>query len=259
MSNLAQQQQLLLDALFAWPAEDAIKNIAAYAMDTGARGLKAYQSNGHMLAQRTLQAAYPVVAQLLGDDSFADLARAVWHAHPPQRGDLAWWSGALPDFLQNNPQLQDEPYLADVARVEWSIHRCQFDTDVATDLSSLQLLTTGSPDEMCLQLAPGCAIVRSRWPVANIVNAHLEGVPSFNQVGAQLRAAMAQDTVVWREGLRPRCRAAIEGEADCLLALLEGQSLGQALDAAEVAALNFEAWLPLAVQTSLVLGVLNRV
>jgi hypothetical protein len=252
MSSLAQQQQLLIDALFAWPPENAIKNIAAYAIDPGGRGLKAYSSNGHMLAQGALQAAFPVVAQLVGEDGFSDLARAVWHGHPPKRGDLAQWGDALPDFVRNSDQLQDEPYLGDVARVEWSLHRCQFGGDVAADLASLQLLTTESPDDVCLQLAPGCAIVRSIWPIANILGAHLEGVPSFQEVGEQLRAGLAQDVVVWRDGLRPRCRAAIAGEADCLAALLDGQSLGQALETSGT--LSFETWLPLAVQTSLVLG-----
>ena len=80
MSTLATQQQALLEALLAWPADDAMQKIAAHAIDPRARGLKAYQANGHALAERALQAAYPVVAQLLGDESFADLARALWHA-----------------------------------------------------------------------------------------------------------------------------------------------------------------------------------
>ena len=84
--SLLAQQQALLNALFDWPRPDATQFIAAYARQSCARGLKVYQANGHLLAERALQAAYPVVAQLLGGESFADLARAVWHAHPPLRG-----------------------------------------------------------------------------------------------------------------------------------------------------------------------------
>ena len=54
MTPLAQQQQALLQALFDWPAQDAMKNLAHYGMNTGARGLKCYQTNGHVLAQRAL-------------------------------------------------------------------------------------------------------------------------------------------------------------------------------------------------------------
>ena len=257
MSTLARRQQLLLDALFAWPAEDATKIVAACAMNTGARGLKAYQTNGHVLAERALQAAYPVVAQLLGTESFADLARALWHAHPPTRGDLAQWGAALPDFLQRSSQLQDEPYLPDVARAEWALHCCATQADGAADLGTLVLLTTEDPAALCLRLAPGCTVLRSKWPVANILAAHLEpereSQPSLAEVGGQIRDGLAQDVVVWREGLRPRVRAALPGEADALAALLAGQTLAQALDCA--ASLHFDTWFPMAVRSALVLGV----
>ena len=254
MSGLALQQQALLDALLAWPADDAIKNIATCIEDTGARGLKAYQANGHALSERALQAAYPVVSQLLGEESFAHLARALWHAQPPTRGDIAQWGGGLSVFLETSAQLQDEPYLPDVVRVEWALHLCAGATDAQADLASLALLTTHAPECLQLWMAPGCAVVRSAWPVASIVGAHIDGVPSLQEAGAQLRGGEAQDTVVWRAGLRPRVRLALAGEADGLRVLIQGGSLAQALDAAPQ--LDFGQWLPLAVQSGLVLGVI---
>jgi len=255
MSALAQQQQALLDALLAWPAQDAMKIVAAHASDTGARGLKAYQTNGHVLAERALAAAYPVVAQLLGEESFGDLARALWHAHPPQRGDVAQWGEPLADFLRASPQLQDEPYLHDVARAEWALHRCAGAADRSADLTTLALLTTHDPAQLGLVLAPGCAVVPSLWPVASILNTHLEQAPALAEVGRQLRDAVAQDVVVWRAGLRPRAREAMPGEAGFLQALLQSQALGLALDASP--ALDFGQWLPRAVQTGLLLSIIN--
>ena len=252
MSALAQQQQLLLSALLAWPAGPAIKNIAANAQDTRARGLKVYQANGHALAQSALQAAYPVVAQLVGDESFADLARALWHAEPPTRGDVACWGNGLAEFLQTSAQLQDEAYLPDVARVEWALHQCSGAPDAQPDLPTLALLTTQDPEQLQLRLSPGCAVVRSVWPIASIVGAHLEGNPSLQEAGAQLRRSEAQNTIIWRAGLRPCARLAMAGEADVLCALLADGTLAHALDAGPE--LDFGQWLPLAVQTGLVLG-----
>lgn len=253
MTPLAAQQQLLIDALLAWPAGNAIKNLAAHASDTGARGLKVYQANGRALARSALHTAYPVVAQLLGEESFADLARALWHAQPPARGDVACWGEGLAEFLQSSAQLQDEPYLPDVARVEWALHQCAGAPDAQPDLTTLALLTTHEPEHLQLRLAPGSAVLRSVWPVASIVGAHLEGSPSLQEAGAQLRRGEAQDAVVWRAGLRPRARLALAGEVDALPVLLNGGSLAQALDAAPD--LDFGQWLPLAVQTGLVLSV----
>ena len=253
MTTLAAQQQRLLDALLAWPARDAIKIVAAQAQDPGARGLKVYQANGHVLAQSALRSVYPVVAQLIGDEGFADLARAVWHAQPPLRGDVACWGEGLAEFLQTSGQLQDDPYLPDVACVEWALHQCAGAPDAEPDLTTLALLTTHEPDHLQLRLAPGCAVVRSRWPVASIVGAHLEGSPSMQEAGGQLRRGQAQDAVVWRAGLRPRARLALAGEADALRVWLDAGALAPGLDAAPE--LDFGQWLPLAVQTGLVLAV----
>lgn len=253
MSHLARQQQALLDALFAWPATDAIKNIAEYAIDTGARGLKAYQTNGSMLAERAMASVYPVVAQLLGEESFADLARAFWHAHPPQSGDIAGWGQSLGEFLGASEQLQSEPYLPDVAGIEWALHRCAIAADESPQLHTLALLTSSDPAQLRIRLAPGCSVHTSTWPIASILTAHLDQSPSLVEVGQLLRASVGESAVVWRAGLRPRVRVGVAGEADLLNALLSGQSLALALDTAP--ALQFDTWLPMAVQTGLLLSI----
>ena len=290
MTGLAQQQQALLDALFARPNDGAIVNIAAYANGTWARGLKAYQSHGHMLAQRTLQAAYPVLAQLLGEDSFAALARAFWHAHPPTGGDLAQWGGDLAGFVGASEQLAEEPYLADVARVEWALHLCAGCADRAPEPATFQLLIAHDPATLRLVLAPGCALLHSAWPVASIVTAHrhtnsdanadvhvaaheaikapvdvdipahgrqpAHALSRFDAVGEKLRAGVAESVVVWRAGYQPQVREALPGEADLLAALRNRCSLDEAVQSAVQMpdSLDFNAWLPMAVQTGLLLG-----
>lgn len=256
MSRLERQQQALLAVLFASDATDyanVIENIATYAHSTNTRGLKAYIANGHFLAERTLAATYPVTLQLLGSDSFADLARALWHAHPPQCGDIARWGADLPTFLQYSQQLQDEPYLPDVARAEWALHQCSTAANACADLSTLALLTTEDPGQLQVHLAPGCAVLRSAWPVVSILDAHRPDGPTLAQVGEELRAGLAQDLLVWRDGLRPRMRQAAPGEADLLQALMQKQFLAQAVEAAP--ALDFPQWLHQAVHTGLLMHV----
>jgi hypothetical protein len=255
MSALAEQQQALLAALFAWPAHEAVRHLDTQASGVGnmpQRGLKVYQSNGHALAQRALGAAYPVLAQMLGVDSFADLARTLWHAHPPQRGDIAQWGQALADFVRSSEALQSEPYLPDVARAEWALHCCATALDVQADLASLALLTTQDPQTLTLQLAPGLCTLSSPWPLASLLLAHLEGSPSLAEVGLQLKNRCQQNVVIWRAGLQPKLRQAHAGELDFLQALQEGMALEPAVDAAPE--LAFSDWLMLAVQTGLVLG-----
>ncbi len=257
MSGLARQQQALLNALFSWPPETAIKSLANYADLTGAeggihRGFLAYQSNGHELAQRSLLATYPVVAQLLGDESFAALSRALWHAHPPLRGDLAQWGHDLPAYVRASAQLADEPYLADVAQAEWALHICSACADVDPDPASIGLLITHDPAALTLILAPGCVVIESAWPVASILTAHLSGTPELEVVGQKLRTRTGESAVVWRHGRQPRVREALPGEAELLAGLLSDKTLDAALQSAP--ALDFNAWLTMAAQTGLLLA-----
>lgn len=260
MSPLAEQQQALLEALFAWPAQESGQRFGAYASGVGSRpqrGLQAYRSNGHMLAERALRAAYPVLAQLLGEESFADMARAFWHAQPPRRGDIDEWGEDLYAFLGSSPQLQDEPFLPDVARAEWALHRCALAPDHVADLSTLALLASEDPQTLVLQLAPGLAAIPSAWPLASLLLAHLQASPSLAELAWQLQDRVAQSLVVWRVGYESRLREALAGEVTLLHALQSGRALEPALDAA--ADLDFSQWLPLAVQTGLVTGAQIRV
>jgi hypothetical protein len=253
MTTLAHQQQALLDALLATPSSNAAKNIATYIDAASERGLKTYQANGHALAERALQAAYPVVADMLGVESFASLARALWHAHPAQCGDIAQWGEALSEFVRQSPQLQDEPYVADVAKLEWALHCAAYAADAQVDASSLALLASEDPAVLHLRLAAGWAVVASVWPIVHIWTAHRQGSPSLAQVGADIRSGLAQDAVVWRQGLRPKVRLAHTDELPFLQVLAAGGTLQNALDAAP--ALDIGAWLTGAVQTGWLVGV----
>ena len=195
MNPLARQQQALLKALFGVP-QNASKLIAPHVHGAWARGLKFYQSNGHALAERSLRAAYPVLAQLLGEESFEALACALWHARPPERGDVGLWGEALPVFVAASVQLADEPYMADVARVEWALHRAAGAADAEPELATLALMTAHEPAQLALRLAPGTVVVASAYPVASIAMAHLEGSPTLEEAGQRLRAGQSEAALV---------------------------------------------------------------
>ncbi len=253
MSTLADAQSTLAAALFEWPSNDATTRLLPLLQGLPARGLQAYQSNGHAGALRAMLAAYPVISQLLGEESFSNLSLALWHAEAPTCGDMGQWGDALPAFLEASGQLQDEPYLADVARVEWALHRCRTARDVNLDTGSLAMLTTQDPDRLTLDLAPGTAALTSRWPIASLMSAHRGGPPTLQEVGALFRALVSQDVVVWRDRFMPRCREAMAGELLLLESLAAGHSLARALESS--GALDFAVWLPMAVQTALVVSV----
>lgn len=218
------------------------------------RGWEVYRANTAALAKRALGAAYPVLAQLLGAENFTPLSRLFWRAHPPRCGDIAQWGAALPAWLQHQSQLADQPFLADVARVEWALHQLASAADAEVDMPSFQRLMSDDPDTLTLQLAPGTVCLASTWPVVSVVHAHdpLTAV-TLSQAWALLQQHTAETALVWRQGFKPRLRAALPGEHAFIADLQAAQALGHALT--RQPALDFNAWLPLAITTGLLLGV----
>ena len=269
-SALEKNQQALLTALFAHPGEGSAEASLAtlsFTLDTESpqahRGWMAYRANGHALAERTLNAAYPVVAALLGADNFNLLARDLWHRHPPAQGDLACWGGDLATWLASRESLADVPYLADVAQVEWAMHRAATWPDATLDTASFARLSTEDPAGLSLELAPGIALIDSGFPVVALIAAHKTGEPDLSEVGAMLRAGVRQTALIWRQGLRPRMATCSPAEQVLWRSLMEGRDLVSALnetsatEPANASTLDFDfsEWLTGAVTDGLVIGV----
>lgn len=273
---LASQQQALLAALWAPRAQDAIKYIANYIDYTGAggqfdalnspvpdtcalalRGLQAYRGHGRELAVRALAGAYPVVAQLLGDDNFDALAKALWLAHPPRVGDMACWGGAFADLLAEQATLMaEDPYVPDVARVEWALHRAATAPDAVVDATSFALLAEHDPARLTLHLSPGWACVASASPVVSVVNAHLQADPPLAVAGQRLRDGVAETALVWRQAFKPRVRLAQPHEPAFLADVDARQTLAQALD--RNPGFDFGGWLAPAAQSGLLVAVASH-
>ena len=264
-SALARQQRDLLNAIFTTNkiATQPSNTSARVKNDTSNRGfnrgLSTYQANAAASAQRSLQAAYPVIAQRIGDDAFEHLARDFWAQYPPARGDLAQWGGELSVFIARIAALQTEPYLSDVARAEWALHTAATAADQTADLTTFSLLTTQDPATLTLRLAPGTALVHSRFPIASMLTAHLYASPSLEVVGQKLRQNLPEVALVWRQGLRPMVALCTVAAAAFIGQLLAGASLLAAFEsdplAAPAAPFDFQLWLPQAVQSGLLLGV----
>ncbi len=244
MSALAASQRALLDALLQphAPTDDTRRD---------ATGLGIYRANAHAHAERTLASTYLVVRALLGDEAFHALARALWHRHPPPRGDLGEWGEALAAFIAGEPDLAALPYLGDVARTEWALHQAARAPEVPSDPAGFARLQDHDPDALHPRLAAGSWVLASHWPVLAIIDAHLHGEPGFDAVARRLRDGVREAVRVWRQGGRVRACAIDTTTAHFETLLLCGHSLGQALHRVPV---DIEAWLTHAVRSGRLLG-----
>jgi hypothetical protein len=262
-SSLASDQSALLHALMAWPREpdaQAVERLAVMPHALAARGLHAYRANAHAGAVSALRAAYPVLEQMLGSDSFEAMAKAFWHQHPPLRGDWACWGAALPEFLERDEQLADVPFLPDMARLEWSLHELAVAPDAVQDPASFALLTAADPERLHLQLAPHRPVWHSAWPVLALFQAHPQRGAETQADAAGLVHAQSllgqgagQSVLLYRDGWRCTAREALAGEAQWLAAIDAGDSVAQALERSPD--LDFAGWLQTALQTRLLIAV----
>lgn len=248
MNNEALRQQMLLRALWGDARPGVVSGWLRGAPQRITRGLQAYRAHAGALAERALGAAFPTVALLVGEESFAALARALWQAQPPQQGDIAQWGAALPAFIGAAPQLADEPYLADVARLDWAVHRAELAADGDASVQGLQQLADGDPATLRLCLAEGVALIASPHPVVSIWQAHRSNAAErFAPVRAALARGDGERALVHREGFAVRVLAVPEATAGFMQALRAGASLGHALDAAGPG-FAFDGWLVQALQ-----------
>ncbi|MGH8686584.1 MAG: DNA-binding domain-containing protein [Burkholderiales bacterium] len=189
-----------------------------------------------------LASAYPVVRRIVGKDYFDALARRYANAHPSEDGDLNAYGESLARFVAEDADVQDLPYLPDVARLEWLAHRAHFAGDPAP-------FEPGRAAEA--RLAPACGLLAAAWPVATIWNAHQ---PGGDPAAVDLRKG-AELALVHRPGWRAEVLALGAGDYRFLDRLLAGAGLGTALEAAVAAEPAYNPgtalarWVPLGVIT----------
>ena len=130
-----------------------------------------YRGNMRAAWEKALANAYPVVKALVGDEFFSALTRAYAQAHPSTSGDLNVFGSQLAEFLANFEHARELPYLADVADLEWSVHRAHYAADA---VALTRERVADLPPEALLaaryDLHPACIACDSRFPVASIWN-----------------------------------------------------------------------------------------
>ena len=250
----ALRQQLLLRTLWQDGDPAGLDDWLVDAPARQQRGLLAYRINAAASAERALATAYPTVAALVGVDSFGALARDLWRQRAPECGDLGEWGAALPAFIADSESLASEPYLADSARLDWSVHLASRAADGLAAPPVLDALATQPPESLRLRLRPGTHLVASAWPVASIWLAHQPVLAEprgdtdrFADVRAAFAEGCAEQALVWRDAYGVRVEALDAGDAAFTRALLDGATLAAALDAAGDS-FAFDRWLVRALQ-----------
>lgn len=220
---LAEQQQAFSDALFAPGAEKGLQL-------RHAERFGRYRGNLTSTWSKALAAAYPVIAQLVGEEFFTGLAREYGCAHPSDSGDLNRFGAQFESFLRGFEHVRDLPYLPDMARLEWQLHRIHYARhELALHTSDINPQTV---EEQSFTWQPSAQLFESEWAIVPLWLAH-QGKEFPQKMDAPSRALLSRPE--WTAQVTPLHAP----EYAALQALKEGKTFGDALDAAFALDKNF--------------------
>jgi len=170
-----------------------------------------------------------LIRQLLGDAFFSALARAYGMAHPSNSPDLNRFGSTFVQFLAGFEHVADYPYLPDMARLEWALHRAHYAPDAAAiGADALSRLSPQDFERARFALHPACTLLRSDWAVVPLWQAHQGGCGAGFPAHMAVSSAAAVARPRWKAELAPLDAAAFAA----LRALADGETMGEALDAA---------------------------
>ncbi|HEY4065631.1 MAG TPA: DNA-binding domain-containing protein [Burkholderiaceae bacterium] len=218
-----------------------------------ARRLAIYRANVAASAAKALAAAYPIVRQIVGDDFFDGLARAYLRATPSTSGDLTEYGADFSRFVAEFPHTRSMPYLPDVARLEWAVHRAHGAADAAApDAAALAAVAPERQGQIRFDWAPGTAVIESVYPLGRVWALHQPGYAG--EFGVDWSAA--EPVLVARAGFAVGVTVLGRGDAAFLARALAGGALEAATTAALEAdpAFDLGALLARAMGTALICG-----
>lgn len=233
MPRLETIQAAIRAGILGNPADEAAAAIVAAGIPAERR-LAIYRNNTLASLTRALADTFPAVERLVDPRFFAYAADAYVRAEPPRHAWLSAYGGGFPDFLTRFDATRDLPWLADVARLEWTLSDAWHAADAPT-LTPDALASFDPVDYPRLRLAPHptARLLRSQWPIDRLWRAnrgHADAVETQVALGP-----VPTRLLIHRPRGDVHVRALTEGEFIWLTALaaeatLEGASAAALLD-----------------------------
>lgn len=187
-----------------------------------------YRNNVTVGLIRALEANFPVVRRLLGEQYFAGFAREFAQMHPPESPLMFQYGAHFPAALQKAEDLANYSYLSDVALLE-ILWRESYHAADATPLAG-DVLAAMDPDVLfssCFVSHPATRMIQSRFAIHEIYSAN-----SSEGDGQRFDPAHPQQVLITRPTYDVMARAILPEQFAFFQALKAGDTLGHALDRA---------------------------
>ncbi|MCY7388193.1 MAG: DNA-binding domain-containing protein [Burkholderiales bacterium] len=181
--------------------------------------LDVYATGYQLRLIEILDADYPALHVLAGDDLFDQLARAYIAAHPSVFPNARWFGLHLPQFLAGDAAFSAQTVLAEMARFEWAMNLA-FDCtdDPILDIAELASLPGEAWSTVDFQLHSSMQRVELAWNVP----AFWQAVTRAEDPPIPAQSPNAAAWMVWRRELTIYFRSLETDEAAALEALQGG-------------------------------------
>ncbi len=137
------------------------------------RRVDIYRNNVFSNYRGALEAVYPVVLRLVGEEYFRQAARRYIKAYPSRSGDIHDFGHQFAQLLSELPGAQELAYLPDVARLEWAYHEVFHAAEHAPlDIARLQAIDSERYGDLLFRLHPAARLLHSAYPVRLIWDAN---------------------------------------------------------------------------------------
>ncbi len=157
--------------------------------------LSIYSNAYRLRLHEALMANYPILEGYLGGEPFEELSFAYIDAHPSLFRSIRWFGDQLPTFLSQQDPYNDYPYLAELARFEWTMASVfdAADGEVIT-IEAMQHIPPEAWETMQLQMHPSVRRLSLNWNAVQIWQMMSDDETPVEPI--QTEAAV--DWVVWR-------------------------------------------------------------
>jgi hypothetical protein len=175
-----------------------------------------------------LDDTYPVLHALLGDEVFTALGEEFVAAHPSVHRSIRWYGRELAEFLGQRPPYAEQPILAELALLEWTLSEV-FDAADAPPKprSAFSAIDAAAWSELRFEFHPSLRRLHFLWNSAAVWQA-------MSRQETPPEPARAEESVpwlLWRQNLQNYFRSMPADEAVALDSALRGHTFGETCEA----------------------------
>lgn len=163
--------------------------------------MRIYRNNTNISLADVLFGVFPILAGVIGDESFKCAVAEFVKECPPSSGNVNDYGAEFPEFLKRFSPSAGIPYLSDIALFEWFYYGAHFgEKRKPLSVSKLQKIKDGDFPKLKFSVSPEARVLGTRYPVLELWEGHYEG----RKGNVELKAGEERFFLIYSRQRQPR-------------------------------------------------------